>query len=83
VAATGDPAPSPGDILVASVGTPGALPGNDLSLEPLGELAVTSRFGQIMSRDEGVGFYSNWYGYLPWTWKNGLIERIVAWRVTS
>jgi hypothetical protein len=36
-----------------------------------------------MSRDEGVGFYSNGYGYLPWTWKNGLIERIVTWRVTS
>jgi hypothetical protein len=83
VAATGDPPPVPGDILVASVGTPGALPGNDLSLEPLGEHAVTSRFGQIMSRGEGVGFYSNWYGYLPWTWKNGLIERIVVWRVTS
>jgi len=81
VAANGDPAPARGDILVASVGTPGTLPGNDLALEPLEELAVTSHFGQAMSMKEGAGFYSNWYGYLPWTWRNGLIERIVVWRV--
>ena len=81
VAANGDAAPAPGDILVASVGTPGTLPGSDLVLEPLDELAVTSHFGQVMSMKEGAGFYSNWYGYLPWTWRNGLIERIVVWRV--
>jgi len=83
VAAAGDPRPAPGDILVASVGTPGILPGNDLALEPLGDVTVTSHFGQAMSRTEGAGFYSNWYGYLPWTWKNGMIERIVAWKVHS
>jgi len=81
VAASGDPAPAPGDILVASVGTPGTLPGSDFALEPLDELAVTSHFGQVMSMKQGAGFYSNWYGYLPWTWRNGLIERIVVWRV--
>ena len=81
VVATTDPPPDPGDILVASVGTPGALPGNDLALEPLSEVAVTSHFGEVMSRQNRAGFYSNWYGYLPWTWKNGLIERIVAWKV--
>jgi hypothetical protein len=42
---------------------------------------VTSHFGQVMTMKEGAGFYSNWYGYLPWTWRNGLIERIVVWRV--
>jgi hypothetical protein len=81
VVAEGDPAPRPGDILVLSAGTPGTMPSGQLGLEPLDELDVTSHFGQVMSMKEGVGFYSNWYGYLPWTWRNGLIERIVVWRV--
>jgi hypothetical protein len=81
VSASGDPAPHPGDILVLSAGTPGTMPDGELELEPLDELDVTSHFGQVMSMKEGVGFYSNWYGYLPWTWRNGLIERIVVWRV--
>jgi hypothetical protein len=81
VAAAGDAPPAPGDVLVASVGTPGTLPGSDMALEPLSDVSVTSHFGQVMSRDERAGFYSNWYGYLPWTWKNGLIERIVIWKV--
>jgi hypothetical protein len=81
VAALGDPPPAPGTILVLSAGTPGTMPSGQLALEPLDELDVTSHFGQVMSMKEQVGFYSNWYGYLPWTWRNGLIERIVTWRV--
>jgi hypothetical protein len=81
VVAQGDPPPKPGDVLVLSAGTPGATPSDQPGLEQLTELDVTSHFGQVMSMAERVGFYSNWYGYLPWTWRNGLIERVVVWRV--
>ena len=83
VAATGDAAPNPGDVLVLCVRTPGTQPGDDVAIQPLGDRHVMSHFGQVMSVKEGVGFYSNAYGYLPWTWRNGLIERIVVLRVPS
>ena len=47
----------------------------------LASLRVDSRFGRVMSREAGAGFYSNWLGYLPWSWRNGEIESVTVWRV--
>jgi len=76
-----DPDPAPGDVLVVSARTPGTTPRSLHGLEPLGEMGVASRFGQAMSKTDDVGFYSNGYGYLPWTWRNASIERVTAWKV--
>jgi hypothetical protein len=32
-----------------------------------------------MSRRDGAGFYSNWYGLWPWTWRNGLLDDVTVW----
>ena len=81
VVAGTDPASVSGDVLVLSAGTPGAIPVGHAGLEPLGERNVVSRFGQVMSSRNNAGFYSNGFGYLPWTWRNDLVERILVLRV--
>jgi hypothetical protein len=30
---------------------------------------------------KGAGFYSNGWGYLPWTWRRGELARFEVWRV--
>ena len=78
------PYPASGDFIIASRHTFGA-PLSTISsftkLDALGGLRVTSRFGRVMSPEDGAGFYSNWYGSLPWTWRNGEIEALTLWRV--
>ena len=81
VVAGGDPASRSGDILVVSAGTPGAVPVGHAGLETLSDRSVVSRFGQIMSARDGAGFYSNGFGYLPWTWRNDVIERFLVLRI--
>ena len=81
VAAADDPQPRSGEILVVSDRTPGARPDLGANLDSLGGMTVVSRFGQVMSARRGVGFYTNGYGYLPWTWVNDPIEHVTVWRV--
>jgi 4-amino-4-deoxy-L-arabinose transferase-like glycosyltransferase len=76
--ASTEPFPTTGDFIVASrnagvTSTP--------SLDSLSSRRFFSRFGRVMSPEDGAGFYSNWYGYLPWTWHNGVIENVTLWRV--
>jgi hypothetical protein len=37
--------------------------------------------GRIMSTQDQAGFYSNIFGYLPWSWGSGEIDRFELWRV--
>jgi hypothetical protein len=73
------PYPAAGDIVVSSA----AAPGVDLERFPRRSLlerrAETSRLGRVMSRRDGAGFYSNWYGLWPWTWRNGLLDDVTVW----
>jgi hypothetical protein len=34
-----------------------------------------------MNYSAGVGFYSNGYGFFPWTWHNGEIECVSIWKI--
>jgi 4-amino-4-deoxy-L-arabinose transferase-like glycosyltransferase len=70
-----------GDIIVTSEYTGGITPRASASIEALESLHVVSRFGRVMSPKDGAGFYSNWFGYLPWSWRNGEIEAVTVWRV--
>ena len=83
VAAESDPDPEPGEILVVSASTPGATPRSLVGLEAVGEMGMASHFGRVISGPDDVGFYSNGFGYLPWTWRNGPIERFTVWRVRA
>jgi hypothetical protein len=37
--------------------------------------------GRTMSHVTGAGFFSNAWGYLPWTWGSDLLERFDLWRI--
>jgi len=34
-----------------------------------------------MSRSDGVGFYSNGFGYLPWAWGSEPVDRYELWEL--
>ena len=75
------PFPASGDVIVTSAYTGGVTLRAAAALDSLASLRVDSRFGRVMSREAGAGFYSNWLGYLPWSWRNGEIEAVTVWRV--
>jgi 4-amino-4-deoxy-L-arabinose transferase-like glycosyltransferase len=75
------PYPAPGDYVVQSRYTSGARLGSTAGLDSLSAVHVSSHFGRVMDREHGAGFYSNWWGYLPWIWMNGEIEAVTLWRV--
>jgi hypothetical protein len=37
--------------------------------------------GRIMSRELGAGFYSNYFGLLPWVWGDGPSDRLELWEI--
>jgi 4-amino-4-deoxy-L-arabinose transferase-like glycosyltransferase len=76
--ANSEPFPTTGDYIVASR-TAGVT--SAPSLDSLSSRRFFSRLGRVMSPEDGAGFYSNWNGYLPWTWHNGVIEDVTLWRV--
>jgi hypothetical protein len=81
-AANQPPYPAPGDVLVSS----SAAPHIPLERFPhrrfVGEFREFSRFGQIMNLKLNAGFYSNAWGFLPWTCRNGLLEIVTIWTIS-
>ena len=75
------PYPSPGDILVSN----SAAPHLSLDLFPNRRLLATvreaSHYGRLMNRQLGIGFYSNGWGFFPYTWRNGEIETVTVWKI--
>ncbi len=75
------PYPAPGDVLVSSSAAP------HLPLERfpnrtfISAIRLTSSCGRIMNSSARVGFFSNAYGYFPWTWRNGEIENVTIWKI--
>ena len=71
-----------GDIVVMSLGTQWRDPRPAFPRKTL--LEVTRRrstLGRAMSGRDGAGFYTNLWGLLPWTPRNGVIEEISTWRI--
>jgi len=79
--ANSEPYPRSGDIIVTSRYAGGVSLSASSPLDSLAGMHVASRLGRVMSREAGAGFYSNWLGYLPWSWRNGEIEAVTMWRV--
>jgi len=77
------PGPRPGDLIVSSQNALGGI--IDL-FEPrtlVSVLADERPGGRIMSRQDGAGFYSNAWGYLPWTWSDSVLDRYTLWRMDA
>jgi hypothetical protein len=79
--ANGRPAPAAGDLLVVSTAS---WPPQDLVNKVKAKTLLTTiqdrrPGGRIMQ--DGAGFYSNFWGYLPWTWSDLPSDRIELWRV--
>jgi hypothetical protein len=75
------PYPSPGDLAVSSL----ASLGQTILLFPERTLLATvsdaTPGGRVMDKRAGAGFYSNSWGYFPWSWGNDIIDRIDLWRI--
>jgi hypothetical protein len=75
--------PAPGDLIVSSEK---ALGGVVTMFNPRTAVAAISDEapgGRIMSRRGGAGFYSNAWGYLPWTWSDEVRDRYTLWRLEA
>jgi hypothetical protein len=77
------PYPEPGDLVVGS-----------LVDEPQGLLCTLPRdlistwgdrgpTGYVMNRDAYAGFYSNYWGLLPWSWGSSRLPPFAVWRVAD
>jgi hypothetical protein len=77
------PFPEPGDLLVGTGG------GGHPWLKRYARVAVQrlaspkGAGGRIMDGRLGVGFYSDAWGYLPWTWSRQSLPEYVVWRVVE
>jgi hypothetical protein len=70
------PFPGEGDLVVASaMSEPHIVVGEMDALVPVGRLESREAGGRVMDRASGAGFFSNSWGYLPWSWGDGLVER--------
>lgn len=76
------PHPRAGDLLVSAQQTVTGIP---LRAFPRRELVATvsedAPGGRIMSAPLGAGFYSNGWGFLPWAWGSGEVDRFELWRL--
>lgn len=77
---TSPPLPARGDIAVSSLVSAGWVIGAFPARRRLAVFTDATPGGRVMNARDGAGFYSNWWGYLPWTWGTGEIDRFEVWR---
>jgi len=76
------PYPEVGDLVVSSANSePHIVPEEMEALVRLGRLEDRSPGGRVMDRRSGAGFFSSSWGYLPWSWSDGIIDAYDVWRV--
>jgi hypothetical protein len=73
------PYPSTGDTIVSSFVAPHLNPDLFPNKQLIASISTKSHFGRIMSHP--AGFYSNGYGFLPWTCRNGEIDKVTIWHI--
>jgi hypothetical protein len=76
------PEPRPGDAVVSSTFGHGSL---QVRLVPIRRLVTSIEDrrpgGRLMAN--GAGFWSIAWGYLPWAWSDGVLERFEVWQIPS
>jgi hypothetical protein len=76
------PYPEVGDLVVSSANSePHIIPEEMHALVRLGRLEDRSPGGRVMDKRSGTGFFSNSWGYLPWSWSEDAIDTYDLWRV--
>ncbi len=75
------PYPAPGDLVVVSRNSEAGYRINrmvlqDLRLRYVGAVEDRTPGGRLMA--DGAGFYSNGWGYLPWTWGEGVLDAFLV-----
>jgi 4-amino-4-deoxy-L-arabinose transferase-like glycosyltransferase len=76
------PLPLPGDILV-TCSTAGKAPAGNpgLRYRRIQHVADSTPGGRIFGGHPSAGFYSNYWGYLPWSWGRDPLATFDVWRV--
>jgi len=77
------PYPQSGDIIVAGEVEGGAslVQRMDLKLRLLGTVSSDRPGIRIMNPQAHAGFYSNYFGYLPWAWAKDAVNTYFIWQV--
>ncbi len=75
------PFPTRGDIIVSSAVDRSAALQNAPRRRLLQTVRDATPGGRIMSIPANAGFYSNGWGYFPWAWGTGEINRCEVWQV--
>ena len=77
------PLPRPGDIIVVSQADFSRFPQTWTGARTvLRHLSYPgNRLGRVMNVPSHAGFYSNVFGYLPWSWGSGDVASFEVWRV--
>ena len=79
----GDPdGPRPGDYIVYSSFRSGGL-GEGNYGRMVDRVVDTGACGRVMDRSARAGFYSDGYGYLPWSWGTGEVDQYELWLVAK
>ncbi|MBW2401494.1 MAG: hypothetical protein JRG80_19935, partial [Deltaproteobacteria bacterium] len=73
-------APVPGDFIVYSSFRSGAL-GEDYVGQLVDRVVDEGPAGRVMDGNSGAGFYSDSYGYLPWSFADSKVDQYEIWRV--
>lgn len=82
IVTTTPPHPRAGDLLVTARETVTGIPADVFpSRELVATLSDGTPGGRIVSAELGAGFYSNGWGFLPWAWGSGEIDRFTLWRL--
>jgi len=74
--------PQPGDYIVYSSFRSGAL-GEDHFGRQVDRIVDSGPCGRVMDASVGAGFYSDGYGYLPWSWGTGEVDQYELWMVAK
>jgi hypothetical protein len=75
------PRPLSGDLAVSSLNTFGYAVTLFPQRKLLATLDDTTPGGRIMSKKLGSGFYSNYWGYLPWAWGSESLDCFDLWQL--
>jgi len=79
---TTQPHPARGDYIVSAAVTITGVPIQAFrDRELVATVSDEAPGGRIISGAEGAGFYSNGWGYLPWVWGRGPVDRFELWRI--
>jgi 4-amino-4-deoxy-L-arabinose transferase-like glycosyltransferase len=74
--------PRPGDYIVYSAYRAAAV-GDEHYGRRVDSVVDSGPGGRVMDRSAGAGFYTEGYGYLPWSWGTGEVDHYELWRIAK